>query len=323
MCNLDLSVEIRELTKEHLIRDLDYIERAVRDKYDRIALKLADFLIDTWSAETKTAINEAIRTITDKNTEITADELALILKRIGKRLGVNFASIVENSLGETVTSAYRVGQEEILKGVAPTGNLFTFNLVDEQAIDWARENITYWIGEHYGSALSKDIGTIAAQVISEGLSREAAGNLFKTEFGERFKRSKNYWEGLSNHTVTRAREFGRTEAYVKAQVQYVKIVAVVDHRTSDICRLLNGRVFPTSYMVKTRDKLMSAKSPEAAKKVTPWVKPETIEGKPTDKLRQSLSMPPFHFNCRTRTVIATEEQAENQYDHRSTKNFKS
>ena len=75
---------------------------------------------------------------------------------------------------------------------------------------------------------------IGAEIIKAGLSREEAAKYLKDVLGDELKKTNNYWELLAEHIVTRAREFGKTSAYEKAGVEYVKIVAVMDNQQADL-----------------------------------------------------------------------------------------
>jgi hypothetical protein len=67
-------------------------------------------------------------------------------------------------------------------------------------------------------------------------------------------------------------------------------------------------------MIETRNRIMAAKTPEAAKKVAPWVDFKKINGKKAGKLPAYFTMPPYHGNCRTRTIRATAAEAKGWAD---------
>ena len=270
--------------------------KAKNDPYYREALKLRDALLGNWNKLQKEAINEAIRKIVKGSGKLTKREFNKILKRLGKVLGVNMAAGVDTAVAEIMEKTYSIGQADVTQAA------ISFNLVDEKALTWLHENHLYWIGKHYDNALNDKIKGIADEIIKEGLGREEAGKLFAKKLGDEFSRSKYYWEAFSNHAVTRAREFGKTEGYVKSGTIVIEIRAVLDHRTSPICREMHGRKIEVSKLVKLRDKIINAKDPEAVKEIDKWRTVDDIKGLPDEKLPLSMAMPPYHFGCRTTTV---------------------
>ena len=289
--------------------------KAARDKYDRMAMKLANQMLGIWDEQTKLAIADTIRSIKGtgpykKTGPITKTEINRKLDDISQMMGEDIIGKMRDPVNRFTEEIY-FGE---LTEIAGTGA--AFNVIDERAIAWAEKNTMYWVGEHYGTMQSKKIGEIAANVLKEGMDRNAAALYLKKTLGKQFKRSHTYWDLLSNHVVTRSREFGRTSAYQKAEIEYIRISAVIDHRTSLICRSLNGKIIPVSWNVALRDKLINSKNPEDAKKISPWYNDKQVEqkivGKKVKNMPKNIGMPPYHARCRTRTVKATQAQWEKQ-----------
>ncbi len=282
------------------------------DRWDILSKKLSDLLFKKLSAAQRDVINDAIRVIASGAGTLSEGELQQILSDVENALGKK----LEESLSEPVSTyhlrAYKMAFKEI-------GINFSFNKVSRDALRWMDEDIMYWIGEHYNETLSRQLNDLAAQIAETGYDRESAGQIFRKNLEDQFTRGNHYWEGLSNHIVTRSREFGHIDAYDRAGVEFVKVVAIMDSRTSKICRYMNERILPVSHLRTQRDKLMSAKSPEAAKEVSGWLNDKEaeqfIKDVPTDELitgtkTRMLGLPPYHFNCRTRTVMATSAEIE-------------
>jgi SPP1 gp7 family putative phage head morphogenesis protein len=203
---------------------------------------------------------------------------------------------MQDDIREIVEETYTISQEAIQK-ISPT-----FNLVDYRAMDWLEETNIYWIGKHYDSQVVDRLKKAGYQVIEDGLARDEAGKVLKELFTDQFKKSNSYWEGLSNHIVTQSREFGAIEAYVKAEVTQYRIDAVLDDRTSDICRYLDGTIYEVSKAVEMRDRVMSAATPEASIKIKKWIPYDAKKDDPPDKDLPDFAFPPYHFNCRSRSV---------------------
>jgi len=311
-----LSHWVERLKKALILQKIDNIKFLLKaDKYDKLAMKLSNQLLGAWDKQTKEAINDLIRGIVGsgdyrKTGKLTKTEINKRLKELSQKLGQDIVPSMRGPINQYTEDIY-TGEMAHIAGVSAA-----FDVIDEKAIEWARKNTMYWIGEHYDSHISEKVGDIAGEILKEGLDRKAAAEFFKKQLGEEFGRSKYYWDLMSNHVVTRSREFGRTSAYQKVGIEYVRIVATIDHRTSNICRELNGKTFPVAWNVKLRDKLINSKDPEDVKKISPWLTDEQIEEKITGKKPKDMpkwvGMPPYHAKCRTRTVRSTEEQWQKQ-----------
>lgn len=268
-----------------------------KDKYDRLAAELQDVLLLGWNQATKDAINEVIRAIKGRE-KFSREALNRMSRELSIRLGLRFANRIAAPLLEIETATYEVGMKDIIK-IKPT-----FHLVDQRALEMLQRHNIFWVREFFDRQLGEQVEELGRQVIEQGLTREQAGQLYIDAFKGRFQSySWRYWQGYSNHVVTRSREMGRIEGYVRAGVEFYEVRAVLDYRTTDICREMHGRIIPVKNGVALRDKLIAAESPEEVKEIAPWMKPEQVRGKKSSRLNIGLALPPYHFNCRSRTVI--------------------
>lgn len=100
---------------------------------------------------------------------------------------------------------------------------------------------------------------------------------------------------------------GHVSGYETAGVQYVKIVAVIDSKTTPICRAMNGKVFKVKEFRKQYDKIMSAAEKhdiKAYKAAQPMISGKAMSGEISDEdiKRLGIKLPPYHFRCRTTHV---------------------
>jgi hypothetical protein len=79
---------------------------------------------------------------------------------------------------------------------------------------------------------------------------------------------------------------------------------------------MHGRIIRVDEAVELRDRLMHARNPEEVKDIAPWFSPDEVDrkivGRRSDDLPNEVALPPYHFNCRTRTVIARREEYQQQ-----------
>lgn len=302
--------------RHKLVVEVRKLEATIRkDVYDRLAAELQDVLLQGWSKAQKEAIDTVIRAIKGRNstaqlelfTENNLNEMIASLRPI---LGDRFAGDIAKAMKEIELQSYGIGLTGSVK-VQPT-----FHLIDRQALRFLEDHNVYWVKNFYDKQLREKVVELGSKVLEEGMNRQQAGQIFEDAFADQLETySWRYWQGFANHVVTRSREFGAVERYVRAQRNYLQVKAIIDHRTTEVCRHMHNKVFKVSSAVEIRDKLLAAETPEQVIEIAPWMKPAAIRGKPSTALPNHMSLPPYHFNCRTRTVTITDKEAAKELEH--------
>lgn len=275
------------------------------DKYDKIAAELQDLLIRSWNEATKEAIRDVIRAVGNREAFTTA-QLNELINLLKPRLGAAFANSVAQDMLEISASTYSDSMKDVI-GIKPT-----FNITDNKALAALERYAIYPVLHHFDDQLEGRVREFGQQIIEGGLNREEAGKLFEDEFAKKYNvHSFRYWQGYANHVVTRTREMGRVSAYERAEIEYAEVRAILDHRTTEVCRHMHGRRIKVSELVTVRDALMDNEDPDAVKDIAPWPNAKQVSEAKTKDLPQGAQMPPYHFNCRTRTVAAREVSERN------------
>lgn len=280
------------------------------DLWDKMVRSLRNALLLEWNETSKAAINDAIRKLAKGNGSLKAAEIAAINNDLEVALGSNYVTKIADPLYEFHAAAYTKGQKQIYTSA---GISASFDLTDKKALRVLNEHNIYWVGQNYRNNLYDSVEKIGTSIIEQGLSRADAGQLFEAELADQLQKyGKVYWEGFANHVITRSREIGRVEAYVQSGATTYQVVAVIDENTSEICLEMNGRTFTVKRAVDLRDKILNAKTPDDVKVIAPWRTPEEIAKElgvdsmsdiPDDDLPEGMEFPPYHFRCRSRTVI--------------------
>jgi SPP1 gp7 family putative phage head morphogenesis protein len=281
------------------------LEQALIAKADRYALyagQLRSALLANWDEQSRSAIKEALTMISKGTGNMTESEFDLIDKRLRKILGVNMEGRMDEIVMDKIVRTYNFAQGDTVATIP------SFAVADQAAIDWLHENSVYWIGKHYNKQISGTTRAVAREIIRDGLDRKEAASLFKKRLGNEFKKSNAYWKSYANHVVTRAREFSHVESWVKTDTKYYQIIGVSDFRQSDICREMDGKVFPVERAVKLKRRIMRANTPEAVKDADRWYKYDEITSWKTEKLPLPMSLPPYHFGCRSTTTSFTRTE---------------
>lgn len=279
------------------------------DKWTALANRLSKVLLQKWDEEQKEAVRDVIRfLVSGSETEITKDEFDLAQLELEEKLGSRMAEVFRKDVTKIQLESYTKGHTNV-------GIDFEFNTVDKKALLWLFEKDVkqFWIGESHTKNLNEKINKVTADVLKAGLGRSEAAKAYKAALGDKFQRTNSYWELLANHTVTRTREFGRTSAYEKAGIDYIKIVNPSPE--SEICKFLNGKIIPVSKAIEQRDKLLKADSVEKVKKIAPWYSEKkaikyqnTKRYQGNNKVPKSVGLPPYHGHCKSTTVIAYSEE---------------
>lgn len=268
-----------------------------------IEAQLADLLAGTWTRQFDKALDALTAMFAGATGEITAAEVEAALALLARMLGPDLAGITADQAGKLVGLGYLSGRNGLAKSldVKPT-----LSLADRRAQEILSHHTVYWIGNHYDDALRAGIEkTVQETAITYGAGRAAVGKALKEALGHVADRSDVYWRGLAAVTMTRSRSLGAVQSLVEAGWEEYEVLAVMDERTSDVCRRMNGRIFRVERAVELRDALLAAKTPEDVKTLAPWLPAKKIKG-PTEDLPGGLALPPYHFHCRT-TVVARVE----------------
>ena len=272
-----------------------------------IILALKTALSKTWTEQRRALLFDVLedgRTLGLQESPSKA-ELGRLVGRAEGYLGMGLAA--RRPVWQADVAAYRVGLQAVSAD-------FSFTLPDMEALDVLRGQTLFWVQNSYTRWLQDEMVEALNEYFTEGKTRiELAARL------ERFLTSKEptmqgYFDLLADHNATRIAEIGHVTGYERAGVEYVEIVAVLDERTSPICRHLHGRIIPTSALSGQKERLLEAAKKldmKAARKAQPMLSGASeaavlLEPKTSKIVAQGVGMPPYHFRCRTTTVAHFE-----------------
>ncbi len=108
----------------------------------------------------------------------------------------------------------------------------------------------------------------------------------------------SYFEGVSDHIISQMQNISRINEGAKNGVEYYKVVARIDGRTSQCCRSMNGRIIPASHLEAQSQAIQNAKNIAQKKAAAIW-RNGAFYGK---ILPKDFGLPPYHFRCRTEVV---------------------
>lgn len=268
-------------------------------------------LVNAWDEKVKESARYAITELAKLGKGQRADRQFLegLDYMIRAKLGTEFSVLLDEPVKNFCNLAYRISSEE-----SQFVNFkISFSPQDQKNIDLVKRQQVFWLRSHYDSSVSQRMQDVLIQSIENDTTTEELAEILQDEFKAVLKGSRAYFEGLAEHTGLRIREFGRLKNYEKIGATHYKIVAVMDERTSDICRALNGKIFPLKPALDSMDAMFQVnenmsfdEAKEELKRIAPFVKENQIEydisGKPIGINGSHTPFPPFHWRCRTRTV---------------------
>lgn len=259
----------------------------------RLRAKLSLAYRKAFTAEARGAIAEVITTLTGMGGEIDAAEAGELLGVMERRLGSEGEGLAARLLTESVTVVRDVFT--LAAGEAKGGGRYNLRLTDNRAIRIMREHDIVWMRNHYKTGLHDEFKSVIDDVMTTGYSRRRLAGELAERLGGVVDGDAQYWSDLADHTVTKAREIGRVSGFEEAGITEVVVRAVMDERTSAVCRSLNGRVFPVADLVEQRDRILTANSPDALRAAAAWPQP-IPDGVPVPA---NVRIPPYHYRCRT------------------------
>ncbi len=224
----------------------------------------------------------------------------------------------------------------------------SFRQVDELAVERMGDMNGWYVRNSSGQAsdyLSKQAGQIAQEGLKQGIGSDViAGQMIKKLPDIYRKWSFNYARTVARAGISRARSYSEVSAYQQAGITYLEIVAMLDERTTDVCRSLDGTIVEVSEADAALTAQHNLSDPTDIKDTAPfltaWSNPHktghprevVVSGKQLhvatitrsgvgnvddrgdfkrhmgtkDLNKAGVTVPPFHFNCRSMTVPRVE-----------------
>lgn len=192
--------------------------------------------------------------------------------------------------GASIPLARTQAAEKFSEGVAGFGAFYTNNYADRVL----NENI------------AAKVDKILALPIEE---RTAALAVLRSDIGGKFD-ANNYWRLVSNQVATKSYHYGYLKELDRMGQTHYTYKAIMDGKTTEICRHLNGKVFNVRTSLQLLE-TFSESDPVTATGVMPWLnkgeQENIIESKlSVDELQaQGVAIPgTLHANCRSTLVDA-------------------
>lgn len=162
---------------------------------------------------------------------------AVVLPKIKEHFEANAIALGKTTKGETVKQFGFSVDVDLTK-------------VEQETLWHVALSHANYVTDEYGKR-SDAFGLKAKEIIARGLEngmgrKELAATLKEQLSAQQFNRSEAYWSVVAGAFANRARVYTNLSTYEEAGVETFEIDAVLDERTSDICRLMHGKRFTVS-----------------------------------------------------------------------------
>lgn len=216
-----------------------------------------------------------------------------------------------NAIYKTTYESVESGAESSLTKAILTGAgvaALAYNIITEThsykiVKEGINKSLKYYTNKYFNDFVAPKIISDMEKVISGQDPLEPINFSYLRESLNNRLKSVPYWNVVANAAMSRGYHYGLTKAgQLSGKTGYV-YNAVLDNKTSEICKYLNGRVFWLADAVNLMEKVASADA-DKVKEITPWLKDDQVVGKSNEELRQlGAIVPPQHGNCRSTIIL--------------------
>ncbi len=188
-----------------------------------------------------------------------------------------------------------------------------WKVTDQNAINFFREHDQYFFGKQFQN-YSDEMRQIVENEL-KGVARAYDPKVLKAlkeKMGDAFSdnRIKDYYDLVVRNAVNKSRNYGRTLSYERLGIAELEIIAILDKKTSKICREMNGRRIKVSTAADHVREVLKTPMDELKEKFA-WptdADAKRFSGMTTAEIMADMKgqLPPYHGRCRTTTGITLD-----------------
>lgn len=254
------------------------------------------------------SVEEVIDEFIKTNSRLAAKELEAQLANLLIFINDNFdmpqatlKELIDSKILSMGLNVNPLNLEETYKKLSMQGVSLgiSFDKTDIRAIE-AMKNNFYWMRREFNNKFQSRLKEITQKVFEGEISRKSMAAALKEEFKSELDINISYFEGVSDHIISQNQNIARVNQARKYGAQHYKVMAIMDSKTSHICRSMNGRIIPAEHLERQADNIVGSKNIADKKAAAVWAK-EPYLGR-SDKMPSNFGLPPYHFRCRTEVV---------------------
>ena len=244
--------------------------------FDRAVARLASLLSARAADSDDAAVRAAVAVLDVDWAATTAEQRRTLVARALQASGRRTAGVpraVSAVLGDAASEVVEATRDAARRGQR-LGVAADFNALDRRIVRHLTTSRANYVRDEYGrrhDAFGERARQIVADSLESGLGREdIARDLEAAARDVIAGRGSFYWETVAGAFVSNGRSFAQLSAYAEAGIERYLIEAVLDERTTEICRFLHGKTFTVSTGLQTFERVES--EPDDVKEITPWVR---------------------------------------------------
>jgi len=291
------------------------IERLLKNKesFNDLLLELKNAYTRAWGEQVRKAIIICLERLKDImeddfNEDVRESILNILRDRIGDEA---MQAVLHKPVMDLTEPLFKLGFVEAGK---QAGVDVVFGRADMDSLAVLEKGNLFWVGQHWNSFTHEKFHDALNSYFNKGLTREDLAWQMKLDFAGISDKSMHYWDLLADHTATKTREIGRVAGYERAGIKYVRVRAHLDGRTTEICRKMHDKIISIDRIKTQKENYLNAikqMDVETAKTIWPMmndkqaggIADEKFEDRKPNNLPDNVGMPPYHFRCRTITVV--------------------
>lgn len=166
-----------------------------------------------------------------------------------EELGINLPKSIRPLTAEIVNSIYEKGKETVL--------VASMNLKDFEAIEYLKSSDNFYVGKQFGTYNEQVRDVLRNTIFADGVGAKQVAKEIQKNVGDFLNLKFHQYENVARTSANRARNWSRVFAYEEKGIKELEVFAVLDERTSEICRNLDGTVYKIEDAVGHLNKIMS------------------------------------------------------------------
>lgn len=278
---LALVVQAREAAEEILERcyRMPIVKRitlGTPEEFDRAVGVLAARLRGSVASLDQAAAQAAMQSLDIDWSSTTAEQRDRLFVSAMEAVGASLRGVgvpIEALFGKAAQEVVRAARDHTRQ----EGNLaisVDFNAVDRRIIRHLRRSEANYVRDEYGRRQDQFAGT-ARQIVARGLKaglgrQDIARDLSDAAQSIIAGRDSFYWETVAGSFIGRGRSYAQLSALAEAGIERYQFVAVLDERTTNICRYMHGRTFEVRRGIQLFESVEA--NPESIMELAPWVR---------------------------------------------------
>lgn len=277
---------------------------------------LVDEFIETQTSLAKGQLEEFLSSLfiyINKNYDKTPQkELLSIIESKLQDLNIQFDTKDIDEIYSSVATATSVGTTKVV-----------FDKIDTKAIK-AMRNGFFWASDKYNSDTQNLLKDMIEEAFKGNIPRADLSSTLKDAFQGIIDKDENYFKLIADNIISQSQNISRLNQALKYNVEYFKVRARIDNKTSDFCRWANGKIISAKHLKKQLNNILDANNIDDKKQAAPW------QSKPIfGVLPANIGLPPYHGRCRTQIEpvwineeIRVDDKTGKEYKVKNTKNDK-